>query len=100
MSNEKFLHLPEWWNTIKVRGGYGILGNNTIGAYGYSPTINAFAGYDFNNKLAPGTTVISAIDPNVHWEETSTSNVALELGFFDNDLQVTEIGRASCRERV
>lgn len=89
LSNEKFLHLPEWWNTIKVRGGYGILGNNTIGAYGYSPTINAFAGYDFNNKLAPGTTVISAIDPNVHWEETSTSNVALELGFFDNDLQVT-----------
>jgi len=89
VSNEKFIHLPEWWNTIKVRGGYGILGNNTIGVYGYSPTINAFAGYDFNNKLAPGTTVISAVDPNVHWEETSTSNVALELGFLNNDLQVT-----------
>ncbi|WP_428230647.1 SusC/RagA family TonB-linked outer membrane protein [Flavobacterium sp.] len=89
VSNEKFLHLPEWWNTIKVRGGYGILGNNTIGVYAYSPTINAFAGYDFNNALAPGTTVVSAIDPNVHWEETSTSNVALELGFFNNDLQIT-----------
>jgi TonB-linked SusC/RagA family outer membrane protein len=89
VSNEKFLHLPEWWNTIKVRGGYGILGNNTLGTYAYSPTINAFAGYDFNNALAPGTTVVSAIDPNVHWEETSTSNVALELGFFNNDLQVT-----------
>jgi TonB-linked SusC/RagA family outer membrane protein len=89
ISNEKFIHLPEWWNTIKVRGGYGILGNNTIGTYAYSPTINSFASYDFNNALAPGTTVVSAIDPNVHWEETSTSNVALELGFFDNDLQIT-----------
>ncbi len=89
LSNEKFLHLPEWWNTIKIRGGYGELGNNTIGTYAYSPTINAFAGYDFNNALAPGTTVISAIDPNVHWEKTATSNIAVELGFLNNDLQIT-----------
>ena len=89
VSNEKFLHLPEWFNTIKLRGGYGELGNNTIGTYAYSPTINAFAGYNFNNALAPGTTVVSAIDPNVHWEKTATSNVALELGFFNNDLQIT-----------
>ncbi|MEN2398390.1 TonB-dependent receptor [Flavobacterium sp. MC2016-06] len=89
LSNEHFLKLPDWFNTIKFRGGYGILGNNTIGVYAYSPTINSFAGYDFNNALAPGTTVVSAIDPNVHWEETKTSNVAVELGFFDNDLQVT-----------
>jgi len=89
VSNEKFLQLPEWFNTIKLRGGYGELGNNTIGTYAYSPTINAFAGYNFNNALAPGTTVVSAIDPNVHWEKTATSNVALELGFFNNDLQIT-----------
>jgi TonB-linked SusC/RagA family outer membrane protein len=89
VSNEKFLHLPDWFNTIKLRGGYGELGNNTIGTYAYSPTINAFAGYNFNNALAPGTTVTSAIDPNVHWEKTATSNVALELGFFNNDLQIT-----------
>ncbi|TDP04092.1 SusC/RagA family TonB-linked outer membrane protein [Flavobacterium sp. 245] len=89
LSNEKFIHLPEWFNTIKIRGGYGELGNNTLGVYAYSPTINAFAGYDFNNTLAPGTTVVSAIDPNVHWEKTATSNVAVELGFFDNDLQIT-----------
>jgi TonB-linked SusC/RagA family outer membrane protein len=89
VSNEKFLQLPDWFNTIKLRGGYGELGNNTIGTYAYSPTINAFAGYNFNNALAPGTTVVSAIDPNVHWEKTATSNVALELGFFNNDLQIT-----------
>jgi TonB-dependent starch-binding outer membrane protein SusC len=89
ISNEKFIHLPEWVNGIKLRGGYGILGNNTIGTYAYSPTINAFAGYDFNNALAPGTTVVSAIDPNVHWENTQTSNVALELGLLNNDLQLS-----------
>lgn len=89
LSNEKFVKLPEWFNTIKIRGGYGELGNNTIGVYAYSPTINPFAGYNFNDALAPGTTVVSAIDPNVHWEKTSTSNVAIELGFLENDLQFT-----------
>ncbi|TRX37786.1 SusC/RagA family TonB-linked outer membrane protein [Flavobacterium restrictum] len=89
ISNEKFIHLPKWINTAKLRAGYGVLGNNTIGTYAYSPTINGFAGYDFNNVLAPGTTVVSAIDPNVHWEETRTTNVALELGMLDNDLQFT-----------
>lgn len=89
ISSEKFIKLPEWFNTIKVRGGYGELGNNTIAPYAYTTTINKFAGYDFNNELAPGTTVVSAVDPNVHWENTSTANVALELGFFNNDLQFT-----------
>lgn len=89
ISNEKFIKLPEWLNTIKLRGGYGELGNNTIPAYFFATTTNQFAGYNFNNTLAPGTTVVSALDPNVHWEKTKTTNVALELGLLDNDLQFT-----------
>lgn len=89
ISNEKFIHLPEWVSNVKLRGGYGILGNNTIPTYFFATTINSFAGYDFNNALAPGTTVVSALDPNVHWEETQTSNVALEVGLFNNDLQLS-----------
>lgn len=89
ISNEKFIHLPEWVSNVKLRGGYGILGNNTIPTYFFATTTNSFAGYDFNNALAPGTTVVSALDPNVHWEETRTTNVALELGLLNNDLQFT-----------
>ncbi|MBI9039823.1 TonB-dependent receptor [Lutibacter sp.] len=89
ISNEKFINLPEWLNTVKLRGGYGELGNNTISPYFFATTTNQFAGYDFNNALAPGTTVVSALDPNVHWEKTNTTNVALELGMLDNDLEFT-----------
>jgi TonB-linked SusC/RagA family outer membrane protein len=83
------LKLPEWWDTLKVRGGYGILGNNTIAAYGYAPTVNPFASYLFGNTLAPGTTVTSAFDPNIQWEDTKTTNVAIELGMLKNKLQFT-----------
>lgn len=89
LSSEKFMKLPEWINSVKIRGGYGILGNNTIGVYSYSPTINPFAGYTFGNTLAPGTTVVAALDSNVKWENTETTNVALELGLFNNKLQFT-----------
>lgn len=89
ISNEEFITLPEWLNTVKLRGGYGELGNNTILPYFFATTTNQFAGYNFNNTLAPGTTVVSALDPNVHWEETNTTNVALELGMLNNALEFT-----------
>jgi len=47
ISNEKFLHLPKWVSNIKLRGGYGTLGNNTIPQYFFASTVNSFAGYDF-----------------------------------------------------
>ena len=89
LSNEKFIHLPKWVSSIKLRGSYGKLGNNTIAPYFFATTINSFAGYDFNNALAPGTTVVASLDPNVKWEDNETTDVAVEFGLFDNDLQFT-----------
>lgn len=94
LSNEKFIKLPEWVNSVKLRAGYGQLGNNTIGAYGYASTINPFASYVFGNTsgtstLAPGTTVVTLRDPNVKWENTESTNFGVELGLLDNKLQLT-----------
>lgn len=89
LSNEKFIHLPKWVSNVKLRGSYGKLGNNTINPYFFATTINSFAGYNFNNTLAPGTTVVASLDPNVKWEDVVTGDVALEFGLFDNDLQFT-----------
>ena len=82
--------LPDWWDSFKVRGGYGLLGNNTIGNYDYSAVVNPFASYTFNNPLsplAPGTTVVDLKDPNIKWEDTTTINAALEFAMFKNKLQ-------------
>lgn len=81
------IKLPEWWDSLKVRGGYGLLGNNTIGNYDYSAVVNPFASYTFNNGLAPGTTVIDLKDPNIKWEDTTTFNAALEFAMLKNKLQ-------------
>ncbi|PKB16473.1 TonB-dependent receptor [Flavobacterium sp. 5] len=94
LSNEKFLTLPTWVNLIKFRGGYGILGNNTLQPYSYAETVNPYINYSFTNNegvstTAPGTAVVSAKDPNLKWETSKSSSVALELGLFDNKLQFT-----------
>ncbi|SFU60564.1 TonB-linked outer membrane protein, SusC/RagA family [Pustulibacterium marinum] len=87
--------LPEWWNVFKVRGGYGQLGNNTVGSYAYSPTVNPFASYLFFNtstgqtELANGTTVVTLLDPDIKWEDTETTNIAAEFEFFNNKLKLT-----------
>jgi len=89
ISNEKFLNLPEYVSNIKLRGSWGRLGNNTIPPYAFATTVNRFAGYNFNNELANGTTVVSSLDPDLRWEISETTDVALELGFLNNDLQFT-----------
>lgn len=82
----KTFTLPDWWNTAKLRAGYGESGNNTIGPYRFSQTVNAFAGYTFGNALAPGTTTVTRLDQNITWETTRTKNIALETTFLKDKL--------------
>lgn len=94
LSSEKFLTLPTWVNLVKLRAGYGILGNNTLGAYSFAETVNPFIGYSFTNaagvsQLYPGTSVVTTKDPDIKWEISKSSSIALELGLFDNKLQFT-----------
>ena len=74
---------------LKLRVGYGITGQQDgIGYYSYLPRYsvsNASATYQFGNTfysyLRP-----EGYDPNIKWETTTTSNVALDFGFFNNRL--------------
>ena len=66
----KNLFIYQKGNSIKLRGGYGNHRKQHYSSIFFATTVNGFAGYDFNNELAQGTTVVSALDPNVNWEET------------------------------
>ncbi len=89
IQNEKFITLPAFISTLKLRGGYGELGNQDIEFYEFQSFINSNASYVFGNTLAPGSTVVQLVDPGIQWERKKTSNVALDLGFLNNKLLVT-----------
>ncbi|GAO43864.1 putative TonB-dependent receptor [Flavihumibacter petaseus NBRC 106054] len=86
ISNEKFIHLPAVISNLKIRGGYGTLGNQNFGDYLFQSYINPNASYNFGDVLAQGSAVVYVADPNLRWESTKTGNVAIDLGFFSNQL--------------
>ncbi len=80
-----YLHLP-WINYGKLRGSYGITGNDQIGDYQYLQTysIRDFP-YDGNIGLQP-TRIYNA---NFKWEENIKKEAAVELGLFNNRISLT-----------
>ena len=89
INNEKFIKLPSQISTLKLRGGFGQVGNQNFGDYLFQSFINPNASYVFNNQLATGATTVSKVDPAIKWEATSTLNIAADLGFFANKLMFT-----------
>lgn len=88
--NESFLHLPNAVSSLKLRGGYGVLGNESaLPPYPHVAYLNTYASYDFNNTLSPGSTAVTQADASIHWETTSTFNTAIDLGLFNNSLLFT-----------
>ena len=89
VGNEKFFKLPAYISSLKLRSGYGVLGNQNFANYMYQSYINGNASYLFGNTLAPGATTVAVSDPSIKWESTSTANAAIDLGFFQDKLLFT-----------
>ena len=79
----KFAALSE----LKFRAGWGQIGNQNIGDYRYSPTININPKYVFGQgTVSGGGTITDAATANLQWETTTQTNVGLDYGFFGNRL--------------
>lgn len=89
VSSEKFIHLPLFISSLKLRSGYGVLGNQNFGNYLYQSYINSNASYVFGNTLALGSTTVSVSDPSLKWESTKTTNAAIDLEMFNSKLTFT-----------
>lgn len=76
------LSLP-WLSLGKIRGSYGITGNDQIGDYQYLQSyILGNGSYDGNIGLEPAR----LYNPDFKWEENRKKEVALELGLWKNSL--------------
>ncbi len=87
ISDEAFLKNSKTISELKLRGGYGITGQQDgISNYSY------LANYGFSNNTAQyqfGNTFYNLYRPtaynaNLTWEQTATSNIALDYGLFNN----------------
>lgn len=89
ISEEKFWSvLKPYVPSLKIRGSWGLVGNNRIGAYRYMQTVSVTNGISFGDKLAETANFASA-NPYLKWETTRMANIGFELGLLDNDLNIT-----------
>lgn len=77
-------------NMFKVRGSYGVLGNENIGEYQFQGTMNRNnLVYNFGNNVVYGSAVSSFINENIAWEKKKSTNVGIDLALFNNRLEFT-----------
>lgn len=90
VAEEKFMENVHWLDQLKLRGGYGVLGNQEIDNYQYSSTITTGINYpDGNGGLLQGAFPKNFANPDIKWEETAMTNVGIDFMAFNNRLNLT-----------
>ena len=94
ISEESFLNNKfSWLNDLKLRVGYGILGNDNTRDFGF---VTAYrfdnnAGYPIdgsNTGFTQGMRLFKIGNPNVKWEQSATTNIGLDATLFNNKVNV------------
>lgn len=90
VAEEKFMENVHWLDQLKLRGGYGVLGNQEIDNYQYSSTITTGINYpDGNGGLLQRAFPKNFANPDIKWEETAMTNVGIDFMAFNNRLSLT-----------
>ncbi len=89
VSEESFMPKIDQISFIKLRASYGINGNQEIGNYQFVSTIDKSRGYIFGNGRIVGASPSFIENADIRWEESEQIDIALDLGVFDNRLNVT-----------
>lgn len=83
-NEEKFLRNVKWLDYLKVRAGWGQIGNDKIGNDSFNQTLYAtgptFVGYPLgaDGTIQPGATVLTWVNQGGKWERTETLNFGLD----------------------
>lgn len=89
ISEESFLENWETLSNLKLRGSYGVTGQQDgIGNYNYLPVYTGSqsgAEYQFGNAFYP-TYRPEAYASDLKWETTTAWNAGIDFGFFNNRL--------------
>ncbi|MFV5690144.1 SusC/RagA family TonB-linked outer membrane protein [Flavobacterium sp. ZT3R25] len=90
LTKEDFWKENNVLNTLKIRGGYGVVGNDAIPNFRYLSLVEGGYNYSFGNTgaITTGYANLTLDNPDLRWEETSQTNIGFESRFF-NDFNLT-----------
>jgi TonB-linked SusC/RagA family outer membrane protein len=79
-----------WVDQLKIRAGYGELGNQEISNYMYSAVVSSGINYpDVGNGVYIGAFPKNFANPDIKWETTTMSNIGLDFLALNSRLSLT-----------
>ncbi|MEX2592852.1 MAG: TonB-dependent receptor [Anditalea sp.] len=91
LSDEKIIQNLGIFSNLKLRASWGKLGNQNINNFWPYLTVitqNNPLSSNFGGNFSPGAAVTQMIDENITWETTSTLDIGMEFGFYDDKITV------------
>ena len=92
LSEEAFMADFDMIDEIKLRGGYGINGNDAIGNFAFLSGIEGFRNYNLgpagDRNIFPGATVAGAGNPDLKWEESRQTNIGVDVALFSDRFEL------------
>lgn len=83
LSNEDFWTLKAI-SFMKLRASWGKLGNQSTNLYPFASQVGL--GQDYNTTS--GAALVRLGNPDLRWEETTTTDIGLEIGLFDGRIRL------------
>jgi TonB-linked SusC/RagA family outer membrane protein len=84
-TKEPFMKALTFMQDGKIRASWGVTGNNRVTDFAsyFQITSHPSFKYYFGNNEIKGAAIATLGNNNLKWEETTQTNVGLDLGFFD-----------------
>ena len=89
VTEESFLKKSNFLNFLKVRGSYGVLGNDQIPNNSYIGSLTNGSTYVFDGNLVNGTAIGVLPNPYVQWEEAKKFDVGFDLKILNEKIDIT-----------
>lgn len=84
MTEEKFMKpLKQVLSELKLRGSFGLSGNNAIGDYNYETKMSQQS-YIVDGSVVSGWAPSNIANPDLKWEVSKQTNLGVDIGLFHN----------------
>ncbi len=83
---EDFFNPGSFINRLKIRGGYGVVGNDAMADFRYLSLVVGGFNYAIGNDgaVTTGYAPETLDNPNLHWEETRSADIGFDLEIFNH----------------
>ena len=88
-SDEEFMGENNFFDLLKVRASYGVLGNDRIGNFRYTSLLNGEGVYFFNGQQYIGTASGPISNPAIKWEKQKTLDIGLDMRILNGKVDIT-----------